>query len=150
MVDKTALKRLDEIDDSFDKVAEDFREFLRSQGYPHAILWIRPKDVIVSEKTLHVRLSNLSNQVQVKRAFDSAMGRGLGVLLAALCVTTGATCCYLWTPRDEDEAMRHLMPRKPKFSVPAASRNGIVVTNPVKWFWLKWKYRKIQEFKNFP
>ena len=150
MVDKTALKRIEEGEVCFERVAGDFRQFLRRQGYPEQVVWVEPGDVIVSDRNLYIRRSNPhANEERVNRAFDAGLRRGLGVLLAALCVTTDATCCYLWAPRDEDEAMRHLLPRGPKFSVPAdRGRKGTVVASPVKWLLLRWKYRKLQKFKN--
>jgi hypothetical protein len=77
------------------------------------------------------------------------MAEKKGVLLAALCELGHKTLCYAWSPADASEAERHLMPQGVKFSAPVreSSLRVVVVGNPLKWLYLRLRYRREQRFK---
>lgn len=138
------------MDERFNKVVEDFRQFIQEQGYPGRIVWVGPDDVVVSGTDVYIRVADpLASENQARQSFDAGMKRKLGILMAIFCAAEDETYCYIWTPRDEQESMEHLMPRGPKFSalIEGSRRRGIRVTNLLIWMRLKWKYRKLQEFK---
>jgi hypothetical protein len=61
------------------------------------------------------------------------------------------TCCYVWTPLDEQESEYRLMPAGTKFSVrtEASRKIGRPVKNGLVWRWLEWRHREREEHKNW-
>ncbi len=127
------------MDESFNKVVEDFRQFIQRQRCCGKIVWVGPDDVVVSGKDVYIRVADpLANENRAKQSFDAGMNRELGILMAILCATDDETYCYTWAPRDEQEAMEHLMLRGPRFSALAENsrRKGVLVTNLLMWMWI--------------
>jgi hypothetical protein len=99
---------------------------------------------------IYIRTPAASESIRlVQHAFQDGMRYPRGVLLSCLCDLDTESCCYIWVPRDDQEAIEHLMAGGVKYSVPAESsrRRGVAVTSGLKWFWLKIKYRKLQKLR---
>jgi hypothetical protein len=139
-------------DCTFEEAVRMFREFVSTHGYPSEIIWLWPDDVIVAaDGIILVRMPvPPENGARVQRAFEEGMRRGRGVLLSTLCGMAEQTCCYIWVPRNEQDAMEHLMPPGVKFSLLTESsrRQGVAVTNRFRWVWMKLRYRRQQAAKD--
>jgi hypothetical protein len=138
---------------TFEESLVRYKEFLRENGYPSAIAWVRPQDVILAKQhTIFVRVPlPTTNEALARAAFNDGIGKKLGILFATVCEMDGVTCCRAWVPADEDEAQRSLMPQDLKVSVTTGENRlcGKAVTNRITWLWLKLKYRKHQEQRDF-
>jgi hypothetical protein len=146
----------------FEESVSSFEQFLAENGYPPCTVWVREQDVVLGRKgALYVRDPlPRSNEREARAKFAAGMQRELGVLFGALCTMGDVTCCYVWTPLDEQESEYRLMPAGTKFSVPSgaawnelptgASRKlGRPVKNRLLWQWLEWRHRKLQEHKRW-
>jgi hypothetical protein len=65
-----------------------FREFLRAQGWPTEIIWVRAQDVRRGFPILVYRSDE--SDAGVERDYEA--GRQRGVQLEAVCTVAGATC----------------------------------------------------------
>src|ERR1051326_3088633 len=138
-------------DFTFEDALAGFQRFLKATGYPETIVWVRPADVLLTAPgILYIRQPAASESIRlVQRAFEDGTRYPRGVLLSCLCDFNTASCCYIWVPRDDQEAMEHLMSGGVKYSVPAESsrRRGVAVTSRLRWFWLKVNTRKVQNLR---
>jgi hypothetical protein len=84
---------------SFEEVTRRFQNFLRENGWPTEIVWVKTDE----------NLERLAS-AEAKREFEFARQRGLGVCLCALRVTGGSSLAVVEYPRDSDEAERLMYP----------------------------------------
>jgi hypothetical protein len=130
-----------------------YEKFLGENGYPPAIVWVRPQDVLLAgHRRIFVRVPvPAANEVLARTAFNDGIEKKLGVLFATVCELDGVTCCRAWVPADEDEAERALMPQDLKLSATTGEgrRYGKAVTSGVSWLWLKLRYRKDQQLRDW-
>jgi len=138
---------------TFEESVVRYREFLRENGYPSAIAWVRPQDVLLArQRKIFVRVPlPITNEAFARAAFNDGIGKKVGILFATVCEMDGVTCCRAWVPADEDEAQRALMPQDLKLSVTTGESHlrGKAVTNRISWLWLKLNYHKHQEQRDF-
>ena len=135
---------------SFEGAVNRLQALLESQNYPANIAWIWPNDAILTERMAYVKWPlPAANRTRVKAIFDQGMRIQRGVLLASFCETPEETCCYIWVPQTDEEALYHLMPGGVKLSVPieTSRRTAHKVTSRLMWIWLKLRYRKLQKYK---
>lgn len=133
----------------FEEAVSRLVNFLASQGYPKTISWVRPEDVAWVRKKLFVRCQadQAERQAEARHAYHVATGRRLGVQFAMLCSLGETTCCYVWSPHDEDEAERSLMPNGLKLKVPLKPLPARHVKLALEWGWRKWRGRRWEEQK---
>ena len=136
---------------SFQEAVAQFRQFVAANGYPQDVVWVTPDDVILSGGAqVYVRVPTLrGNEKSARQRFETGMSRKVGVLFAILCEVEGATCSYVWVPKDESEAQEGLMPTGIKMSARTGSSriHGEPIRNLLRWSYLHLKYRKNEKLK---
>jgi hypothetical protein len=85
-----------------------FRDFLRAEGWPTDLLWVREADIVrLPESGVAVFLQGDDDgAARAERVFASARAAGLGVALDAVCTLGEATCAVVAWPLDPEEAVR--------------------------------------------
>ena len=68
-----------------------FRAFLKQQGWPTELVWVRAQDVRRGLPILVYRSAE-EDEGAVEREYETGRQQGLGVQLEALCTLSGATC----------------------------------------------------------
>jgi hypothetical protein len=140
-------------DANFEESVARYEKFLKENGYPPRVVWVRWRDVLLTgRRQIFVRTPvPTTNEGLARTAFNDGIAKKLGILFATVCEMDGVTCCRAWVPADEDEAERSLMPEGLKLSVTTGESRlyGKAVTNRIGWFWLKLKYRQCQHLKDF-
>ena len=128
-----------------------FQEFLRGNGSPEKIIWIQPEDILLTGKRLFYLKTPVpeSRGSAARQAYEAGLRRGLGVLFLTICELENATCCYVWTPENEEEAAQALMPVGLKMSIKADKISAIPVPSHLLWLLLRFRYRRRQANKGF-
>lgn len=83
----------------FDEATRRFQKFLRENGWPTEIVWVK----------IDENLEPLAS-AEVMREFEFARHRRLGVCLCAIRVSGGSSFAVVEYPRDADEAERLMYP----------------------------------------
>jgi hypothetical protein len=139
------------VNQSFQEALAEFHQFLARNGHPQEVIWVKPDDVILTGgPLLYVRVqASRGNEESARQLFESGISRQMGVLFGTLCEIDGATCSYVWVPKDETESQQALMPTGLKMSVHSENSRvrGKAVRNPLHWSYFRLKYRKKQESK---
>jgi hypothetical protein len=96
----------------FAEAVQRFRDFLRAEGWPMQVLWVREADIVrLPDPGIAVFLQGDDGGVErAERVFASARAAGLGVAMEAVCTLGDATCAVVAWPRDRDEASREPYP----------------------------------------
>jgi hypothetical protein len=138
---------------NFEEAVRSFEEFIGENSYPPHVVWVRAQEVAVApHRRLFVRdPTALDNEEHARATFAAGMQNEMGVLFSTLCELGGVTCCYVWTPVNEHEAGKILMPRGLKMSATSAESrlHGKAMKNALMWRWLRWKHRKRQQYKDW-
>jgi hypothetical protein len=89
-----------------------FRDFLRAEGWPTDLLWVREADLVrLPDPGLAIFLQGDDDgAARAERVFEAARAAGLGVAMEAVCTLGAATCAVIAWPRDPEEAARALYP----------------------------------------
>jgi hypothetical protein len=125
------------------KVAEEkFSAFLGSQGYPKAVCWVEPSDLIVDAKRHYWIRSRREAAMRAEQQDAKGLGRNLGVQLQAICATNAETFASVFVPEDDLDRQYHLMGRVLKLSCPVEMRLASTVQNPLRWLMLRLRNRK--------
>jgi len=139
---------------NFEAAKAQFLELLRQCEYPQTVVWVTPKDILLSGKrSVYVRVpvSN-DNDLKVRQSFEEGIMRGRGVLISTICEMAGSTCCYIWFPQDGEQGHHGLWPKdgglKMTVKTDSSRISGKAVRNPVLWAWLRLRYRAKQGEKN--
>ena len=95
----------------FEIAIAQFKEFLRSQGWPSEISWRRSGEIFhCLDHRILVRRRASGPAADEARAHYEA-GRRQGVVeIRAYCQMAGAACATVYWTADSDEAARHLVP----------------------------------------
>src|SRR4051812_47522423 len=89
----------------FDEALSRFRAFLRSQGWPTAIVWARAGDVIRdSSEVISIVRRQSGSDSEARRTFEDGLGGGLGVSFEAVCTLGDETVAVVAFPADSREA----------------------------------------------
>jgi hypothetical protein len=143
-------------DPTFDEAILRYQEFLESQGWFGAIVWIRPADAALIGSELFLWLPEPSTGRERARAdYSRACDRELGVESGLLCQAGAISFCFVYGPRNEDESQRHLMPDGLKLSFPIPVPTARIVVEPREWRRIKiqsrpWASRKASLFHQEP
>lgn len=81
--------------------------------------------------------------------YDEGMRRGLGVLFRAICATKNEACCYVWIPKDREEAIGHLMPASGELKMSVVVGDSRIFAVPVRNQFY-WKLLKLLGNKPWP
>jgi len=129
--------------ESFEECAGRLRRFATERGLPSAQMWLDWGDVIVIGGRLYVYRSNRQDRsLSAAARYRSAAEKDLGIALEAICTVDHATCCFVYLPANEDEAVRLMIPDNGvKLSVAQNAPKAKLVTNPIAWWLLKLRAR---------
>jgi len=117
----------------FDEALRRFQKFVAMQGAPERIVFVTPEEVLLSEGRLRVCLPEAAaSLVRARDAYQQAVNKRHGVLMAGLCRLENQLCSYVYGPTSEEEAMALLYPDGLKLSLPAPLPKGYPVG---KWWW---------------
>ena len=139
---------------TFEQACNRFGKFLTDTRWPQKLVWVRPDDVLVPERRfLFIKSPTpIGNLAHYRNQFEIGMDRELGVLIHALCKSKSTTYCFVWTPVDEDESARHMMPIMGdylKMSIP--TRLSVLLAKEIRsrccWRYLQSRYKSKQELK---
>lgn len=131
---------------SFDDALQQFRAFIQSQGHGADLLWLFREDVVQRRRKVgierrassYVRKPIDDDTMLVERKYQEGLRRGLGMQLGVFCFLGERPCCYIWLPRDQEEAQYRML-NGLTMNLPAEPERQIVT--PVKcrlrWYWLK-------------
>ena len=93
---------------NFERAVDDFREFLRKQGYVGPLKWIAPAHVAFWFGELLIRPSS-DGEAHAEQVFDRGYQRGFGVALEAIAKLGHSICCFVFAPDDADDAGDHFV-----------------------------------------
>jgi hypothetical protein len=75
---------------NFAEAEQAFRSFLKTQGWPTELIWVRAQDVRRGQPVLVYRSEETEGAAE--RDYEAARAQGQGLQLEALCTASGATC----------------------------------------------------------
>jgi hypothetical protein len=90
-----------------DAVGE-FREFLRKQGHVGPLVWVTRGNVAFWRGKLLVRRDKES-AARAEQLFKQADARGYGVAIEAVAQLRDEICCYIFAPKDPEDAADHFV-----------------------------------------
>jgi hypothetical protein len=128
----------------FDEAIKQFQEFIARQQIVTDLLWVFREDLSSYKQRILIKQPlPEANLTMVKSLYECGRQQGLGVRLDMLCLLDAKPCCYVWVPKDIDEAGRHLLLLS-KFimSIPEKLLSARSIGNPLSWAWYKWYDRK--------
>jgi hypothetical protein len=118
----------------FDRAVERFRNFLGSGGFPQEIAWVAPEDAALIGPYLFIKFPDPDPARNRARSdYQAGCERDLGVLLGVLCKAGAKLCCYVYSPQDEGESARRMMPDGLKLTYPTPMRHAYPIRN--RWQW---------------
>ena len=119
-----------------------FQQFLRVNQFSEKILWIQPKDLLITGKRLLYVRSPVpkAREIVAQQTFEKGIGQGRGVLLKALFELHGKSFCFVWVPENDDEAARALMPAGVKLSIYTDRIPVTAVRSRLLWWCLKTRF----------
>jgi hypothetical protein len=136
---------------TFEEAVANFETLLREKGYVANLIWVEPRDLILSgRRSIYVRLPvSATNLDCVRERFTSGMSTGRGIAFGTICELSHATCCYAWTPDTQTEKETHLMSSGLKLSVGAdqSRLTGTAIKSWICWQLLKIRYRRYSALK---
>ena len=129
--------------ESFEECAERLRQFAVDQGLPSAQMWVDWGDVVVDSGRFYVNRSHRQDRSQsAEERYRLAVEKDVGIAFEAICTVDHSTCCFVYLPSDQDEAVRLMMPQKGvKLSVAQSPPKAKLVTSPIAWWLLKLRAR---------
>jgi len=125
--------------ETFEAAENRYRRFLSENGYAPKIIWVRSQNVVFpGRRYVYVKFPiPTENLAQARETYESGMAQKRGVLFSSLCELEEATCCFVWFPKDRDEAARYLMPADGSLKMSAlidlARVPGRVIRNSLAW-----------------
>ncbi len=127
----------------FDDAVGNYVEFLGNCGCPQNLMWVTPKDVLFTGGSrIYIRTSDAEgNAAAARKEYEAGIASTLGVEFHTLCVLNDATCCYVWYPRDQNEAQRMMMPSDGSLKMSSLSNHSKIRSKGVR-NWLVWKALK--------
>ena len=126
-----------------------FQQFLRANQRSEKIVWIELGDLLLTGKRhLYARIpTSDSRELAARRAFEKGIEQGRGVLFKAVFEVQGSSLCYVWVPRNNDEASLALMPAGVKLSILNSNIPVTAIESPFLWLWLKIRFSGTQGAK---
>jgi hypothetical protein len=121
---------------------EKFSTFLASQGYPKAVCWLEPSDLVVDAKRRFWIRLRPETAMRAEQQYGAGVDRNLGVELRAICATNTETFASVFVPENDLDRQYHLMGRLLKLSCPVEMRLASTVQSPLRWWMLRLLNRK--------
>ena len=106
----------------FSESVRRFQAFLRREGWPDRILWIREEGVtrVPGQPIAVVRPADGDGSAEAEAAHEIGRHRNLGVSMQAICTLGDATCATVSYPSDEREAELLMYPSDGSLKLSAA------------------------------
>ena len=135
---------------TFEAAVTRYQDFLASNGYPRAVRWVTESDVLVCNRPLvYIKVPvPAENEREARRSFATGTDEKRGVLFETLGCDQETTYAFAWVPRDDDEAIRHMMPDGIKLSVRTRQLPARAINSRLRWRYLRWKHREHQSLKH--
>jgi hypothetical protein len=132
---------------ALDEAVSGFREFLRTNKYPEAVVWVEPQDVLMSGRDcLYVKEPvSADNLAHVQELFVLSGDSGTGILFEAVCSSEKETFAHAWVPRTPEQSKRAALSGGVKYSAGVGRLAARVVTGGLRWSWLKFMLRDRQD-----
>jgi len=131
---------------TLNEAEQKFSRFLLSQNYPDTIHWLIPGDVLAGAGPHYwVRKRGCQAKEYAALRYAKGVNRNLGILLEAVCATEAETFASVFVPESDEDAQYHLVGPALKLSCPVERRSTTVITNPLRWLWLWYRYGKQSE-----
>ncbi len=121
---------------------EKFSTFLASQGYPKAVCWLEPSDLVVDAKRRFWIRLRPETAMRSELQYCAGGDRNLGVELRAICATNTETFASVFVPENDLDRQYHLMGRLLKLSCPVEMRPASTIQSPLRWWMLRLLNRK--------
>jgi hypothetical protein len=117
---------------------EQFSAFLASQGYPGAICWLSPTELLVDARRHYwIKPGRSQTTMRAEQRYAEGLERNLGIELRAICTTETQTFAYVFVPQDDLDRQYHLMGRALKLSCPVEQRPASIIGNRLRWLTLR-------------
>lgn len=121
---------------------EKFSAFLASQGYPKAVCWLEPSDLLLDAKRHYWVRHRRETTMRAEQQYAEGVDRNLGVELRAICATNTETFASVFVPENDLDRQYHLMGPLLKLSCPVEIRPASAVQSPLRWWVLRLRNRK--------
>ncbi len=123
----------------FATAVDQLQKFIGNHGVLHRPVWVFREDVASVKWRIWVRSPlPLQNSARSEALYEVARTRGLGVALEVLCLLEFEPCCFVWWPRDAEEAS-YAMLSGLKLSIPHPLLAADPVGNAVVWWYRRWR-----------
>ena len=123
---------------SFHDAVARMRAFLKANGRPEAIVWVKPDDLIAKGSRLHVCVRAPTQRwMDAQVRYELGLDRKMGVVLRQVCQAPGLSCCYVDIPKSAADATQRSLDGSLSFSCTPGVRHATAVTNRLRWSWLK-------------
>src|SRR5689334_5192949 len=143
------------MEQTFDNAVAEYAEFMKKCGWPPRIIWVTPKDVLFTGSLrVYIRLVKHGRDDEARQTYEAGRASRLGVEFCTLCELNGAACCFVWFPRNREEATRMMMTADGSLKMSAlndSSRGkGKSVRNRFVWKFLARRYGKNGDLYGYP
>jgi hypothetical protein len=120
---------------AFDEAIRQFKDFLAGQAVSTDLVWVFREDVVSYKLRLYINEPSLGeNERRVESLYQRGLMRDLGIRLEVLCLLGARPCCYIWLPKDrEDAGYALLLMSKFIVSVPTELAHARPVKNRLAW-----------------
>jgi hypothetical protein len=134
---------------TFDESVTQFQDFLQNNGYSREVVWITPRDVILTRKRLiYVKFPvPRDNERFVRELFELGTTNRRGILFETICSAANIAFCRAWVPANDSERHRFLMPEGLKMSAHTCRVAAFTVQNGLHWLFLQLRYANHQALK---
>jgi hypothetical protein len=128
----------------FDKAIREFECFIAKQGLSTDLLWVFREDISSFKRRILIKEPLPEGNLNMAEAlYKRGCAEKKGIRLEVLCLLGARPCCYVWVPRDRDEAERNLLLLSGFImSIPEKLLSARGIRNPLAWAWYKWLDRK--------
>src|SRR5579872_2159334 len=124
----------------FAEALDRFRTFLVGLGLNSDLRWIFREDVVERGRRTYIRCPLPNDLTTVETLYERGLRHGLGIHLSVFCILAGNPCCYVWLPKDEEDASYRMLSGLKLSGPPMSDRRKVIaVTSRIRWGWLKWR-----------
>jgi hypothetical protein len=123
--------------EGFDAAVAKYAEFLKQGGCPQRIIWVGLRDVLFTGSSrIYIRMPVPElNAAAARKENEAGITSTLGVEFRTLSERNGATWCFVWFPRDREEARRMMMPADGSLKMSAQTDRSNVRSKGIgNWF----------------
>lgn len=131
----------------FDVARSRFCDFVSANQRCDELRFVIAEEIVHLTGQVYVRLHQRENTALVEEQYATGIERGFGVHVNVYCFVGNQALCYIWLPRDAQDADYRMLSGL-KFSVPTEveRRPAIHVRSWFRWKWLcfliRWRLRR--------